>query len=371
MAKSNKTKSSKKKYETPKLFKHGSVRDFTRTEPTGGWNDKGIHPANRSTTNPHGCVGGVTEIEEHRVLLNDHIAQESFQKAIHETVQPGDVVLDLGTGSGIHALFAVQAGAKKVYAVDSSAIIAVAEEIAEENGMADKVEFVVGEFDDVEIPEKVDVIITHTGFLVTLAELPKAVKRWLKPGGRIVPGDIYLSFVPVDVSESYKDIIDFWNTDRYGLKFSAFRKYSASFPHTGHFERENFLATPVALPKFDLKEVPKKFEWEMTFQAEKSGFISGLLGWYTFNLSENVQITAEPPMRMQPELWKQPLLPMKTPVAVEKGQTITVQLQMYWGSLLYDEVGWKWRVEVDGETFENSNFESIPLNNQLLRKFQQ
>lgn len=42
----------------------------------------------------------------------------AFQKAIKKTVKKGDTVVDLGTGSGIMALSAAHAGAKKIYAVE-------------------------------------------------------------------------------------------------------------------------------------------------------------------------------------------------------------------------------------------------------------
>ncbi len=45
---------------------------------------------------------------------------EAFGKAIERTVKKGDTVLDAGTGSGILALMATRAGAKKVYAVEAN-----------------------------------------------------------------------------------------------------------------------------------------------------------------------------------------------------------------------------------------------------------
>ena len=43
--------------------------------------------------------------------------------------------MDVGTGSGILAIFAAQAGAKEVYAIENSSISSLAEQIIRENNL--------------------------------------------------------------------------------------------------------------------------------------------------------------------------------------------------------------------------------------------
>jgi predicted RNA methylase len=51
-------------------------------------------------------------------MLRDQRRTKSFLEAVRNVVSPGDVVIDIGTGTGILAAAAAQAGARHVYAVE-------------------------------------------------------------------------------------------------------------------------------------------------------------------------------------------------------------------------------------------------------------
>lgn len=64
------------------------------------------------------------------------------------------IVLDVGTGSGILAIWAAQAGAKKVYAVEATQMARHARNLVVGNGVEHVVEIIEGAIEDVNIPEK-------------------------------------------------------------------------------------------------------------------------------------------------------------------------------------------------------------------------
>jgi len=76
------------------------------------------------------------------------------------TVRPGDVVVDMGTGSGILAMFAADAGASKVYAIewDGMNFESLRKTFAI-NGYGEKIALIQDDVRNVKLTETVDVII--------------------------------------------------------------------------------------------------------------------------------------------------------------------------------------------------------------------
>lgn len=104
----------------------------------------------------------------------------------------GKVVLDVGTGTGLLAVWAAQAGARAVYAVEATEMAQHARVLADANGVGDVVQIFESKVEDVELPEKVDLVISEWMGLLLLREgMLDAVllgrDRWLKPGGTMWP----------------------------------------------------------------------------------------------------------------------------------------------------------------------------------------
>ena len=59
------------------------------------------------------------------------------------------VVLDVGTGSGILSFFAIQAGARHVYAVDASNITTQCQLLVNSNGLTNRITVINGRMEEV------------------------------------------------------------------------------------------------------------------------------------------------------------------------------------------------------------------------------
>ena len=59
-----------------------------------------------------------TDLFTHERMLSDRVRVDTYHAAIFKHVKPGDVVVDLGTGTGVLAFFAANAGAREVHAIE-------------------------------------------------------------------------------------------------------------------------------------------------------------------------------------------------------------------------------------------------------------
>ena len=104
------------------------------------------------------------------MCLKDEARTFAFRDAIRAAVRPGDVVVDIGAGSGILSFFAAEAGAAKVYAVEIDPISAAAlrQSIELNPAIADRVCVVEGDAAVVDLPRAADVVVAElieTGLL--------------------------------------------------------------------------------------------------------------------------------------------------------------------------------------------------------------
>jgi Ribosomal protein L11 methyltransferase (PrmA) len=94
-------------------------------------------------------------------MLEDRVRTLRFIRAIRRTVRSGDVVVDLGTGSGVLAVAAAQAGAKHVYAIEVRPIADVAARLFQASGLSDRITLIRGTSTEIELPERADVLVSE------------------------------------------------------------------------------------------------------------------------------------------------------------------------------------------------------------------
>ncbi|CAN0167666.1 unnamed protein product, partial [Discosporangium mesarthrocarpum] len=145
-------------------------------------------------------------------MLQDNVRVSTYQRAISENTADfrGKVVLDVGTGSGVLAFFAAQAGASRVYAVEASDVAECAQLLVDSNHMSSIIKVIKGKVEEVVLPEMVDIIVSEPiGFLLVhermLESYVEARDRFLKPGGRMLPGLGEIVMAPITDEALYQE----------------------------------------------------------------------------------------------------------------------------------------------------------------------
>ncbi|KAH0906440.1 hypothetical protein HID58_038267 [Brassica napus] len=91
-------------------------------------------------------------------MLSDRVRMDAYFNAVFENKHhfAGKTVLDVGTGSGILAIWSAQAGARKVYAVEATSMADHARALVKANNL-EHVEVIQGSVEDISLPEKATV----------------------------------------------------------------------------------------------------------------------------------------------------------------------------------------------------------------------
>ncbi len=270
----------------------------------------------------------VTLFDDYHSMLSDPVRMDCYQRAITEVVNEGDVVVDLGAGLGILSFLAVRAGASKVYAIEKLDSIELARRVAALNGMEDKIVFLRENSRDVELPEKADVLLSETlgSFALeenTLTFSIDARKRFLKPGGRMLPEALQLWLAPVELPETYKKM-EFWK-DVCGFDFSPARDEMTRKLLVEDVLPEHLLGQPAPSATLDLRTVEEaSLRHTVAFVVNRTGTLHGLGGWFEARLSPSVTFDTAP--GSPPTHWRQAFLPLKEPLQVKAGDSLASTL---------------------------------------------
>ncbi len=150
-----------------------------------GWSLLVVHESAR------GESGGFGHIESHLPMLADEARVQAYAEAIRAHA-PGQRVAELGCGTGILSLLAAKAGARTVWTVEESDAAEVAQAMFRANHVEAQIALVRANSFDAEPPAPVDLVI-HELFGIdpfeenVIASITDARRRWLKPGGRLLP----------------------------------------------------------------------------------------------------------------------------------------------------------------------------------------
>lgn len=280
----------------------------------------------------------------HASMLNDRRRTSSYLASIRDVVKPGDIVVDIGTGTGILAIAAVHAGARHVYAIEQARIARVARALFEANGVTNHITLIRGWSTEVRLPQRGDVLISELVGNDPLAErvigiTKDALRRLLKPGARLVPNGLKIFGLPVTIPDKelskrtfLPEAVQNWQS-WYGMEFSPLSEVKlfsnlVDFVNPYTVRLWKSLSPPVLLADVDFKTWRGfRINNTKTLTANASGRLNGLIVYFELMVGPTTLMSTHPALVGTDNHWLSPVYVFIDPLSLHSGDQFDVIYQ--------------------------------------------
>src|SRR5688572_9003974 len=300
-------------------------------------------------------------LSEHFGYLSDAVKLRRYGEAIAAVVREGDVVLDLGCGSGVLGVACLRAGARMVHFIDETPFIEVARRTLAKAGYTSRASFHRARAQQVELPERVDVVVCdhvgHFGIDYDILEmLLDARRRFLKPEGIVIPAELRLSIAAVE-SEDCRALTAKWRSDRVPADYHWVGDLAGETKYPVNLKADDVLTSPAQIATvLPGSEARTFFSWTTDLVAARDGRVDGIAGWFDCRLAADVWMTNSP-LACERLQRAQAFLPLPGP-RVRAGEPIRVTVMSRPGDRV---IGWVVNLTQSGQRFSRSTW-----NGQLL-----
>ncbi|XP_068652979.1 protein arginine N-methyltransferase PRMT10-like [Aristolochia californica] len=300
-------------------------------------------------------------------MLSDRVRMDAYCNAIFNNQDHfrGKTVLDVGTGSGILAIWSAQAGARRVYAVEATKMSEHARKLVKANGVEDIVEVIEGSMEDVILPEKVDVIISEwMGYFLLRESMFDSVicarDRWLKQTGVMYPSHARMWIAPVrsglgdKKTVDYESSIDDWHNfvndtkKYYGVDMNVLtkpfcdeqKKYYLQTSQWCNLHPDQVIGTPAMIKEIDclttsvgdILKIRAQFSSSITLESAR---LSGFGGWFDVHFRGSkddparhvIELTTAPSTD-DPTHWGQQVFLLQCAPRVSQGDLVSTSFSM-------------------------------------------
>ncbi|XP_028108428.1 protein arginine N-methyltransferase PRMT10-like isoform X2 [Camellia sinensis] len=300
-------------------------------------------------------------------MLCDRVRMEAYYNAVFENKHHfhGKTVLDVGTGSGILAIWAGQAGARKVYAVEATKMSEHARELVKANNLQDVVEVIEGSMEDVTLPEKVDVIISEwMGYFLLRESMFDSVicarDRWLKPTGVMYPSNARMWLAPIrsglanQKMSDYEGSMDDWfyfldqTKTYYGVDMSVLtkpfaeeqKKYYLQTSLWNNLHPNQVIGTAAIIKDIDcltatVNDILNLRASILSSISSEETRLCGFAGWFDVHFrgskenpaQQEIELTTAPSEDYSTH-WGQQVFLLHPPISVSEGDDLNINFSM-------------------------------------------
>ncbi|MCE3296530.1 MAG: non-ribosomal peptide synthetase, partial [Crocinitomicaceae bacterium] len=271
----------------------------------------------------------------YKSMKDDQVRVEEFKRAIYKSVA-GKTVVEVGPGSElVLTKLCVEAGAKKVYAIEiiEEAYLKAKAKV-EELGYQDIITVIHGNAMEVELPEQVDYAVSEQLGVVGGSEgafmLSNYIRRFLKDPAQVIPQRTVSRISAVDLNRVNYE---------HGFDDLAKGYVESIFEHVGYpfdvrvvlknFDKKAFISDSAVFEDLDYRQIiPQEGTESGKLTITKKGSLTGFVIWLTFDTDGSGLVDVLEGERESS--W----LPLYLPVfdkayAVEPGDVIVYEVQRF------------------------------------------
>lgn len=270
--------------------------------------------------------------DDYDAMFADPERTEGYLKAIARVVQPGDVVVEIGTGVGYFAVAACRAGARMVYAIESEPSILLAEQVLRENGCDGKVRCIRGDANRITLPERGTVLISDLrGVLPVRGDgiptLMNARQRLLVRGARLIPRRDTILGAPCEAPRRWAEVELTLGRKPRGIARSTLAKRARSTLHRMRVDPSTLCAVPAEVATIDYQAVATPdIDATASWTIDREAQTEGIALWFDAELAEGAGFSTSP--HGPKTMYSHAFLPFERSLACNTGDRIDCRLRM-------------------------------------------
>ncbi|MCC6808321.1 MAG: 50S ribosomal protein L11 methyltransferase [Deltaproteobacteria bacterium] len=268
-------------------------------------------------------------VELHRLMLRDKARNAAFAQAISRQVQSGDVVVDLGAGTGMLSMMAARAGAKRVHAIEAADIFALGKKITRANGFEKIITWHHAPSYEIELREKATVLISETFGSHPFEEcahefVRDARERLGAKNARRVPSRVRV-FVAAAEAPALRDDWDLFRGPVAGFDLSLLRDATLSQMYAHELPAGALLSPPALLEDVELGDkTSSRRVRETSVRIARAGTLTQIVQWFELDLGAGVVLSTAPDQ--PPTHWRQLHFPLREATRVKQGDVVRVKM---------------------------------------------
>jgi protein arginine N-methyltransferase 1 len=302
-------------------------------------------------------------------MIADRVRMDAYREALARSIKPGDVVLDLGAGTGIMSLLACKLGAGKVHAVEHSDALVVARELAQANGCADRIEFHQSSSFDVRLFRPADVLVSDLRGVLPLhgnhvPSIMDARRRLLAPSGAQIPWQDTIRAQLVADAGLHAETLKVWKDGAFGLDLAPALRWAAHQFRKANLAQSRLVGQAQSVIKLDYRTIESpNARGEAHWIIDRDETVHGLGVWFDTALVDDIGFSNAPGRPRA--IYGQMFFPFVEPLVLKHGEHVDVKLG---ATQVGRDYVWQWDTSVSDHggsvrvALKQSSFQASPVN---------